>query len=59
MVVIGDSRPLPVRPLTPDAMHRLLCFFFNHQTGMPDDCTVLVLHVVGRDAMDVMDAPGM
>jgi len=23
--------------------------------GMPDDCTVIVLHVVGRSAQDVMD----
>ena len=28
------------------------CFL---QTGMPDDCTVIVAHVVGRSADDVMD----
>ena len=25
--------------------------------GMPDDCTVLALHVVGRDPNDLMDKP--
>ena len=27
--------------------------------GMPDDCTVLALHVVGRDPEDVMGQPHM
>jgi protein phosphatase PTC7 len=27
--------------------------------GMPDDCTVLVLHVVGRDPNDLLDTPNI
>lgn len=27
--------------------------------GMPDDCTVLAIHVVGRDANDLMDKPNL
>lgn len=33
-----------------------LCFYCILLTGMPDDCTVIVAHVVGRAAEDVVDA---
>ena len=28
-------------------------------TGMPDDTTILAVHVVGRDSEDTMDHPNM
>jgi len=32
------------------------CFCYILLTGMPDDCTVIVAHVVGRAAEDVVGA---
>lgn len=37
-----------------------LCLFsLLYFLGMPDDTTILALHVVGRDAEDYMDNPNM
>jgi predicted esterase len=38
----------------------IACLFDEHRSGgMPDDTTVVVMHVVGRDADDVMDSTNM
>ena len=37
-----------------------LSYLFGHcYLGMPDDCTVIVAHIVGRDADDLMDKEGL
>jgi hypothetical protein len=36
-----------------------LTFLSNRSGGMPDDTTVVVMHVVGRDADDLMDSTNM
>lgn len=33
----------------------LISASFSSPVGMPDDCTVITAHVVGREAGDVMD----
>ena len=38
--------------------HCLLCSI-SFRLGMPDDCTVIVAHIVGRDPDDLMDKEGL
>jgi hypothetical protein len=43
----------PTGPLSYQAFSLILV---SHSlTGMPDDCTVIVAHVVGREADDLLD----